>query len=324
MNKNKNYKPHKTIDEQIELLIDRGLIITNKSKIRTYLSMYNYQLIINGYNDPFMRDNNRQTNKYFFNSTSQSIIDFFNFDRTISNIIFSNVQSIEKTFSSKIAYFVSEKMCSLNKKDGKILDENLFSWNIIFSPIKIEKYNIRNKIIKYVSKNDKLFSKYIVYGNNNNMELNHSDIPIWVLSLKWTFGFLIDLFKCLNQDIQYKIIKSYSHIKSDVDEFTKIMEFLIKIRNMSAHGNVLYNLSFKINKKAIKPFIIRNNLDIIVNSHGLRLYDVVKIIDKIGNKDKSKYSLKKIFDRKVREKIKNSKTIPNSSKNYILKKINWK
>lgn len=236
MNKNKNHKPHKTIDEQIELLIDRGLIITNKSKIKTYLSMYNYQLIINGYNDPFMRDNNRRTNKYFFNSTSQSIIDFFNFDRTISNIVFSNVQSIEKTFSSKIAYFVSEKMCSLNKDDGKILDEISISWNIIFSPKKTKQYDIKNKIIKYVNENDKLFFKY-VSNHNNKQKINYSDIPIWVLSLRWTFGFVIDLFKCLNQGIQYKIIKSYSHIKSNIGEFIKIMEFLLKIRNMTAHGN---------------------------------------------------------------------------------------
>lgn len=83
-------------------------------------------------------------------------------------------------------------------------------------------------------------------------------------------------------------------------------------------------MSFKIYEKAIKPFIVKNNLDIYPHSHGLRLYDVVKIIDKISNKDRSEYSLKKIFDKKIEEKIKNSKTIPDISKDYILKKLNWK
>ena len=105
---NNNLKTHKSIDEQIELLISRGLIIFNKQKIKTYLSIYNYQWLINGYNDPFMLNNNRKSNQYSFNSTSESIIQFFNYDRTISSLILSNVQCIEKTLSSKVSYFISK------------------------------------------------------------------------------------------------------------------------------------------------------------------------------------------------------------------------
>ena len=57
-------KKFKTFDEQINLLEEMELSISNKNKLRWYLQSYNYQNFINGYNDFFMINNDRSKNKY--------------------------------------------------------------------------------------------------------------------------------------------------------------------------------------------------------------------------------------------------------------------
>lgn len=50
-------KEFKTIDQQIEILLDRGLIIDDINKAKEYLLTQNYYNIINGYGNFFPRDN---------------------------------------------------------------------------------------------------------------------------------------------------------------------------------------------------------------------------------------------------------------------------
>ncbi len=83
-----NNKEFKTIDEQIELLKSRGLKIDNEDKLKWYLSSYNYQNFINGYNDLFMINEDRSKNKYKPIASSNQIINLFNFYRWLSKIYY--------------------------------------------------------------------------------------------------------------------------------------------------------------------------------------------------------------------------------------------
>lgn len=49
-------KNFKTIDEQIQILLERGLIINDIEKAKLYLLSQNYYNIINGYASYFPRD----------------------------------------------------------------------------------------------------------------------------------------------------------------------------------------------------------------------------------------------------------------------------
>ena len=51
-------KPFKTIQEQIELLHKRGLVISDYSKTKKYLLTNNYYSIINGYSKYFTDQHN--------------------------------------------------------------------------------------------------------------------------------------------------------------------------------------------------------------------------------------------------------------------------
>ncbi|MBO6021678.1 Abi family protein [bacterium] len=68
------------------------------------MSTYNYQNIINNFNEPFYQNKGFRSKKYLEYSNSQMIIDFFNFNRSISSIIINDLHTIEMRLSSAISY----------------------------------------------------------------------------------------------------------------------------------------------------------------------------------------------------------------------------
>lgn len=119
-------KEFKTFNEQIDLLKSRNLTIRNKHKLLSYLKLYNYQIFINGYNDPFMKNYQRITNEFQENVSENSIIDLFNFDRIIRPILLSNIQNIERRFSTMLTYVIGEKLFAKGQKYGEILKFEYF------------------------------------------------------------------------------------------------------------------------------------------------------------------------------------------------------
>ena len=71
-------KEFKTIEEQIQILKERGLII-NEEKAIEILTENNYYYLINGYKDLFI-DNNSEVEKYKENITLEEIYALYNFD----------------------------------------------------------------------------------------------------------------------------------------------------------------------------------------------------------------------------------------------------
>ena len=62
-------KEFKTIDEQIKLLIDRGISFDDVDKAKKLLLTNNYYNIINGYKDLFLNEND----KYISGATFEEI-----------------------------------------------------------------------------------------------------------------------------------------------------------------------------------------------------------------------------------------------------------
>lgn len=106
--------------EQISILRARGLNILDANKLIWYLKAYNYQNLINGYNDLFMKNEDRKINKYKDIATSEGIIELFNFDRNISKVILSSIQNIERMLSTAIAYTIAKILCENGYDDGNI------------------------------------------------------------------------------------------------------------------------------------------------------------------------------------------------------------
>ena len=81
-------KNFKTIEEQMEILKDKGLIIEDEITARETLLRENYFFLM-GYRHPFMKSSKER--KFISGTTFNEVYSLFLFDRDFRNIIFKNV-----------------------------------------------------------------------------------------------------------------------------------------------------------------------------------------------------------------------------------------
>lgn len=83
-------KVFKTLDEQIEILKDRGLVILDEDKAKKILLKENY-FFISGYRHFF----ESSKDKFIKGTTFEELYGIFIFDRKLRNIFFKNLLVIE-------------------------------------------------------------------------------------------------------------------------------------------------------------------------------------------------------------------------------------
>lgn len=113
-------KEFKNLDEQLDILSNRGLIIQDKNVAKRYLLTNNYYNIINGYSKYFM--NNSRT-KYVENVTFDEITYLYFFDKEIKFALFKSITDAENHIKSALAYRFSEKY---SNKPYAYLDINCY------------------------------------------------------------------------------------------------------------------------------------------------------------------------------------------------------
>ena len=99
-------KVFRNLDEQIEILRAKGLMINDIEKTKMILLKENY-FFVSGYRHLFMKDGK---DKYFMDGTTfEELYSTFVFDRNIRNIFFKNILIIENNVKSLISYQMSKK-----------------------------------------------------------------------------------------------------------------------------------------------------------------------------------------------------------------------
>ena len=98
-------KAFKTIDEQIDILKGKGLVIDDIDYAREILLRENY-FFLSGYRHLFLKDDG---SRKFINGTNiRELYGLFTFDRQIRNILFKNILIVENNLKSILSYIVSK------------------------------------------------------------------------------------------------------------------------------------------------------------------------------------------------------------------------
>ena len=99
-------KVFKSLDEQIDILKSKGLVINDVDKAKDILFRENY-FFISGYRHLFMRS--FKDNSFIEGTTFDELYAVFVFDRNIRNIMFKYILIIENNIKSVISYQMSKK-----------------------------------------------------------------------------------------------------------------------------------------------------------------------------------------------------------------------
>ena len=234
-------KVFRTIDEQIDILQNKGLIIDDIEFARDILIRENY-FFLSGYRHPFLKT---QNDRYFLPNTNfKELYALFNFDRQIRNIVFKNLLIVENNMKSIFSY-------QLSKKYGYRERDYLRPTNFTNNPEKQRQINdLLRKMKRQIKVNGSQHSATSHYIHN------YGYIPLWVVVKVLSFGIVSELFTIMKRDDQEEISNIYG---VSIENLTTYLPILANYRNLCAHEDILYEHR---NQKAISDTKYHVSLDI--------------------------------------------------------------
>ena len=215
-------KEFKTLDEQIEILKGRGLVINDIDKATNLLLREN-SFFINGYRHIFMK--NHKESSFIKGTKFEELYAVFQFDRSFRNILFKNLLIVENNLISIIAY-------TLSKKYGIKVKDYLKPSNFSQDSKKIRQVNdVLNKIRRQIKLNGRQHSATLHYLSN------YGYVPLWILVKLLSFGMINELYSILKIEDKLNIAQYYN---LDVETLETYIALLSNYRNLCAHEDIVY------------------------------------------------------------------------------------
>ncbi len=215
-------KTFKTLDEQIEILLQKGLVIDDIEEAKNILLRENY-FFLSGYRHLFLKS---QEDRNFKEGTNfKEIYSLFSFDRQLRNIIFKNILIVENNLKSILAYIMS-------KNHGFKENNYLNPHNFVQSPDRRRQVNdLLRKMKRQININGKQHSAtahFIDY---------YGYIPLWVVVKVLSFGIVGELYTVLQHQDQKEIALAFN-----MDPYTMVeyLPLLANYRNLCAHEDICY------------------------------------------------------------------------------------
>lgn len=216
-------KDFKTIDQQIEILKNKGLIIDDYDKVNDILLKENY-FFINGYRFLFMNSNDDRN--FIRGTTFKELYSLFLFDRYVRNILFKNLLIFENNFKSVISY-------QLSKKYGYREKDYLNPKNFVSDPSKKRRVkDIIEKMRRQIRINVSRHSATLHYSRS------YGYIPLWILVKVLSFGLMCELYSILKQQDKDEIAAIFGVPTNYLDDF---LPLLSNYRNLCAHEDIVFD-----------------------------------------------------------------------------------
>lgn len=235
-----------TYNQQMQLLHQKNVLISNPTFAKEILSTISYYNIINGYKDIFetLRDEEDGIEKFYPSVTLENLHKVYLIDNSFNNLLFKYIIYIETTLKTKISYNVAQK---LGEKQSQYLDYNKY----VNSP-PLDRRQVISKITDEWNNNK----------NNHAIQHykdNHSFTPPWIAAKALFFGTTINWYKILPPEIKKNIAQDYFMLTNLQDTegqkelLVVILNLLREYRNNMAHGSrtFLSNVSCELSKNLL-------------------------------------------------------------------------
>ena len=215
-------KHFKTLEEQLEILKTKGLIIDDEEYAKEILLRENY-FFINGYRMLLM--NSYADKTFVIGATFRELHHIFMFDRNMRNILFKNLLIIENQLKSIISYQLSKKY---GYRDKDYLSPKVFT-------------NDKSKSRRVKDVIDKMKRQIRVNGAHHIATMhymnNYGYIPLWVLVKVLSFGIVCELYFILKNDDKVAVADIFG---VSVDYLESFLPILANYRNLCAHEDIVY------------------------------------------------------------------------------------
>lgn len=220
---NMSEKTFKSLDQQIGILKEKGLVIEDIDYTKEILLRENY-FFISGYRHLFLKS--KSDKNFIPNTNFRELYAMFNFDRQIRNIIFKNLLIVENNAKSIFSYQLSRKY-GIKEKD-------------YLNPSNFNRASDKSRQVNDLLK--KMKRQIRVNGGQHSATMhyisNYGYVPMWIVVKVLSFGIISELFSILKPEDQVDIAEVYG-IKSEL--LNQYLPILANFRNLCAHEDILYD-----------------------------------------------------------------------------------
>ena len=215
-------KTFKTLDEQVEILQSKGLIIDDIDYAKSVLLRENY-FFLSGYRHVFLNPDNKK--KFIHGTNFRELYALFNFDRQLRNILFKNILIVENNLKSILSYIMS-------KNHGFKEQNYLNADNFVNDCTKTRQINdLLRKMKRQISVNSKQHTA------TSHYMINYGYIPLWIVVKVLSFGIVGELYSVLQYEDQKEIADIYD---IEVKELILYLPIIANYRNLCAHEDICF------------------------------------------------------------------------------------
>jgi abortive infection bacteriophage resistance protein len=240
MNKKQPFsKPPLSIQEQISLLENRGILIQNKDMAAHYLKFIGYYRF-SGYTNYFKTTNDR----YKDGTTFEAVLQHYIFDRKLRALLFNTMENIEIAIKSIITSAMTERYGPFWFTNSALFVAHIGQKSIKGADIVLQA--IRDTTIE--QKNKDVFLKHY-YDKYSSPDLP----PSWIVMETLSMGVVSRIFSLLKVE-ERKVIASSLQIKER--HLVSWMRSLTYTRNLCAHHARVWNRVFTLKVEADKRYQI--------------------------------------------------------------------
>ena len=216
-------KTFKTLDEQIDLLRKKGLVIDDVDYAKEVLLRENY-FFLSGYRHVFLK--NDDSRKFVHGTNFRELYALFNFDRQLRNILFKNILIVENNLKSILSH-------TLSKNHGFKEQNYLNADTFVKDSSKSRQINdLLRKMKRQINVNGKQHTATSHYINN------YGYIPLWLVVKVLSFGIVGELYSVLQKQDQEEIADIYN---VSINCLVNYLPILANYRNLCAHEDLCYN-----------------------------------------------------------------------------------
>ena len=252
-------KHFRNLDEQIDILKNKGLIIEDEELAKEILLRENY-FFINGYRILLM--NSYRDKTFVVGATFRELYSIFIFDRAFRNILFKNLLIIENQLKSVISYQLSRKY---GYRDKDYLNPKSFTNDKSMSR---RVKDVIEKMKRQIRVNGAHHMATLHYMNN------YGYIPLWVLVKVLSFGIVCELYQILKPEDQVEIAEILGVSTRYLESFLPI---LANYRNLCAHEDIVYE--HRTEKAIINtPMHEKLNIPIMDDEYIYGKHDIFSVI----------------------------------------------
>lgn len=232
-------KPATTLERQVEILSERGMIIDDPERAMRYLAHINYYHL-EAYWLPF--EKSRDPHQFHEATTFDSVLDIYLFDRDLRILLLDAIERIELSIKTQWAYTLGIKYGS-----HAHLDKDLF---------RFDDESYFEAVVELKAACLKSDEKYIEHFSNKYSEILP---PLWAVCEIMSFGKISKWIKNLKDPSDRNMISR----KYELDEvvFCSFLHSLNVLRNRCAHHCRVWNRSLKFGIKLPKnPEILSDSV----------------------------------------------------------------